>query len=182
MVQSDVARWLLDTSGGPLLMADWLKVVFIHFEVEADVLQRVVPFELDVREGRAYVSLVAFTMRNLRPRVGGRVAALLFKPIATHHFLNVRTYVRHEGEAGIHFLAEWLDNPLSVMLGPATFGLPYRYGRLDYAYDCANGMISGCVNGFSGNGARLKYHAEFTGEPDASLLQMCEPDWAHLSF
>ncbi len=51
----------------------------------------------------AYVSLVAFTMRGLRPRLGG---AALLKPIATHEFLNVRTYVKHRGERGIYFLAD----------------------------------------------------------------------------
>jgi uncharacterized protein YqjF (DUF2071 family) len=107
-------RRLLSVKGKPLLFADWLRAVFIHFEVDAGALRRDVPFELDLREGRAYVSLVAFTMRDMRPRVGGKLATLLFKPIATHHFLNVRTYVKHHGETGIHFLAEWLDNPLSV--------------------------------------------------------------------
>ena len=32
------------------------------------------------------------------------------------------------------FLAEWLPNRLSVLLGPATFGLPYRLGDIDYRH------------------------------------------------
>jgi uncharacterized protein YqjF (DUF2071 family) len=138
-------RRLLSVPGEPLLYADWLRVLFIHFEVDAEALQREVPFPLDLREGRAYVSLVAFTMRDMRPRVGGKLAALLFKPIATHHFLNVRTYVKHRGETGIYFLAEWLDNPISVTLGPPAFGLPYRYGRLQYLHDHETGALHGQV-------------------------------------
>jgi uncharacterized protein YqjF (DUF2071 family) len=142
-------RRLLSVKGEPLLYADWLRVLFMHFEVDAGALQREVPFPLDLREGRAYVSLVAFTMRDMRPRVGGRLAALLFKPIATHHFLNVRAYVKHRGEAGICFLAEWLDNPISVMLGPPVFGLPYRFGRLDYHHDHETGSLHGHVTSAS---------------------------------
>jgi uncharacterized protein YqjF (DUF2071 family) len=138
-------RRILNVKGEPLFYADWLRVLFIHFEVDAGALQREVPFPLDLREGRAYVSLVAFTMRDMRPRVGGSLGAFLFKPIATHHFLNVRTYVKHRGETGIHFLAEWLDNPVSLLLGPLTFGLPYRFGRLRYQHDHEAGLLQGQV-------------------------------------
>jgi uncharacterized protein YqjF (DUF2071 family) len=91
------------------------------------------------------VSLVAFTMRGLRPPRGGRAAALLTRPLATHGFLNVRTYVRHFGEPGIYFLAEWLPNRLAVLLGPRLFGLPYRPGRLDYRHDHEGGALRGEV-------------------------------------
>ena len=96
---SEVARCrLLSRPGEPLFYADWERVLMIHFEVDSKALQRDVPFELDQRDGRAFVSVVAFTMRGMRPRIGGRLAAWLFRPIATHDFLNVRTYVRHRGE------------------------------------------------------------------------------------
>ncbi len=95
---------LLASWGEPLLRAGWLDAVFLHFETDPGVLQREVPWELDLFEGRAFVSLVAFTMRGMRPRWGGSLGALLFKPIATHEFLNVRAYVKHQGEPGIFFL------------------------------------------------------------------------------
>src|SRR5438093_912692 len=79
----------------PLFLGDWVDAVFIHYEVDAKVLQTEVPFELDLWEGRAFVSLVAFTMRRLRPRSGGRLAEALFKPLACTGYLNVRTYTRH---------------------------------------------------------------------------------------
>jgi len=136
---------MLARRSGPLFIAAWLDALMIHFEVDAADLQRDVPFELDLWNGRAFVSLVAFTMRNMRPRLGGKLAALLFCPIATHHFLNVRTYVRHSGEYGIHFIAEWLTNRLAVMLGPRTFGLPYHYGHISYRRDLEHGRVSGRI-------------------------------------
>jgi uncharacterized protein YqjF (DUF2071 family) len=116
----------------PFLLADWVNVVMIHFEVDRDELQRITPFELDLFQGKAFVSLVAFTMRRMRPRLGGSLTAWLFRPIATHPFLNVRTYVRHRDESGIFFLAEWVPNALSLVLGPRSFGLPYRLAKMDY--------------------------------------------------
>jgi len=68
----------------------------------------------------------------MRPRFGGRIAELLLRPIATHDFLNVRTYVRHKGEPGIYFMREWLSSRIAACLGPWSFGLPYRFGRIDY--------------------------------------------------
>src|SRR5262245_45936984 len=52
-------RRLLSRRAEPLFFADWDRALFIHYEVDAAALQRAVPFALDLREGRAYVSLVA---------------------------------------------------------------------------------------------------------------------------
>jgi len=149
---------LLSRRGEPLFLADWERVLMIHFEVDTDFLRQQVPFELDLRDGCAFVSLVAFTMGRMRPRFGGRLARWLFSPIATHHFLNVRTYVRHEGEAGIHFLAEWLSSRLAVRLGPATFGLPYHFGQIGYRHDWQTG-VSGRVED-PAMGTAFAYRAE----------------------
>ncbi len=143
-------RRMLQTPGEPLFYASWDHAVMIHYEADPDALQRDVPFELDLRDGRAFVSLVAFTLRRMRPRRGGRIGEWLLKPIATHEFLNVRTYVRANDEPGIFFLAEWLSNRLSVPLGPPVFGLPYRYGRIDYRHHRPTYGISGRVDARGG--------------------------------
>jgi uncharacterized protein YqjF (DUF2071 family) len=151
---------LLSKIGEPLFLARWDRAVFIHYAADPATLQREVPFELDLCDGRAYVSIVAFTLLSMRPRIGGRFAEWMFKPIATHEFLNVRTYVRHGGEPGIYFLAEWLSNPLSVRLGPRTFGLPYRFGRLDYQHSPDGCALRGTVDA---PGGRLAYEGEVCG-------------------
>ncbi len=155
---------MLSRFAEPLFLARWDRAVFIHYAADTDILQRQIPFELDLRDGRAFVSIVAFTLLRMRPRLGGRLGEWLFKPIASHEFLNVRTYVRHAGEPGIFFLAEWLSNPLSVRLGPGTFGLPYRFGHLRYAHTHEQHEIFGRVNASEG---RLEYRAAI---PMAGLL------------
>ena len=141
----------------------------IHFEVNAATLQRDVPFELDLWNGKAFVSLVAFTMLNMRPHRGGKLAALLFRPIATHNFLNVRTYVRQGDVCGIHFMAEWLTNRLAVLLGPSTFGLPYHYGHISYQGDLKKGCISGRIVD-PNNRTALTFDARLT---NATAFQPC---------
>ena len=126
----------------PLFRADWVDVLFVHYAVEPQVLRRQVPLELDLFDGRAYMSLVAFTQEGLRPRAGGRAAALLSRPLASHPFLNLRTYVRYGLESGIYFLREWIPNRLAAAVGPPLYGLPYRLGRLSYDPPDARGITS----------------------------------------
>lgn len=142
---------------GRLLLADWKDVVFLHFEADPKLLQQVVPFELDLYEGMAFVSLVAFRMEGMRFYRGGSATRWLTAPIATHHFLNLRTYVRYRGEVGIYFMREWLDNRLAVAMGPTTFGLPYRYARIDYSNEFPT--VEGKVEGSSGG---IRYSGKVT--------------------
>ncbi len=148
---------MLSCKGEPLFFADWDRALFIHYEVEVGILQKWVPYPLDLYEGRAFVSLVAFTMQGMRPSGAGEIGARFFSPISSHSFLNVRTYVKQGDEVGIYFIQEWLPNRLAVCFGPGVFGLPYRYGRLNYDHRHEAGRLSGQVRG---SGGCLKYQVE----------------------
>jgi uncharacterized protein YqjF (DUF2071 family) len=144
----------------PMFVADWVDAIFIHYAVAPGLLGPHVPFELDTRDGVAYVSLVAFTQRGLRPSIGGRLAAVLSTPLACHEFLNVRTYVRdaRTGERGIYFMAEWIPNRLAALIGPPVYGLPYRVGRLRYRRDLAAGTLGGVV---AARGGQVAFEGRF---------------------
>jgi uncharacterized protein YqjF (DUF2071 family) len=163
---SDLARKrLLSLPREPLFLAEWDRALMIHYEVDPAALQRTVPFPLDLREGRAFVSTVAFTMRRMRLRWGGTLTEVFSKPLRTQEFLNFRTYVKCRDETGIYFLAEWLSDRLSVALGPKLFGLPYRFGQLRYHHRAEDSRISGIVRDGSGHGS-FAYQA---------TLDVCEP-------
>ena len=104
----------MPASSTPLFRADWLNAVFLHFRVNANAFQPMVPLEIDRFDGDAYVSLVAFTQAQLRPAVGGRWVEWLSAPLARHAFLNLRTYVRRDETHAIYFLAEWIPNRLAA--------------------------------------------------------------------
>jgi uncharacterized protein YqjF (DUF2071 family) len=116
----------------PMFLADWTGALFIHFRADRRLLSRVVPFELDLHDGDAFFSLVAFTQSRLRPTIGGELAAWMSSPLAEHEFLNLRAYVRVNGERGIYFVSEWIPNRLAVLIGPRLYGLPYRLGAIEY--------------------------------------------------
>ena len=137
----------------PLFRAGWKDVLMIHYAVDPEILRPLVKAPLDLFEGRAYVSLVIFTLDRLRFDAAGPA-------FSTHRFLNVRAYTR---DNGIEFLAEWLTNPLCVLLGPRMYGLPYRWGRLRYAPGHARGRVA------AREGA-LDYRARAVGP-----LETCAP-------
>src|SRR5690348_14618988 len=85
----------------PWFRADWRDVLFVHYAIDPALLQPHVPFELDRFDGQAWVSLVAFTQAGLRPAIGGIVGVTVMRPVATHEFLNLRTYVRVDGRPAI---------------------------------------------------------------------------------
>ena len=132
----------------PLLIADWDRVLFLHFDVRPEELQRQVPFELDLFEGeRAIVSLVASALHDMRLRVGGNWTAWITRPVATLSFLNLRTYVRgNDREPGIFFIRQWLNSKPAAKLGAITFGLPYRYAELNYLHCFERGEVSGTAH------------------------------------
>ncbi len=101
----------------------WCDLLFAHWAVDPAQVAPVIPppLELDTRDGMAWIGLVPFRMEGIRlrglPPVPGTSA---FPEV------NVRTYVRHEGRAGVWFFSLDAASPLAVRAGQWGFGLPYR--------------------------------------------------------
>lgn len=134
--RSDLAREAMSSRfGETVFLADWVEMTFLHFRVDGDRLAQLTRFTPDRFEGECYVSLVSFTMNRLRFFQGGMWTRWATLPLSSHRFLNLRTYVRHQGESGILFLSEWLNHRLAVALGPRTFGLPYQCAKIDSKFD-----------------------------------------------
>jgi uncharacterized protein len=107
----------------------WHSLLFLHFEVSADLLQPLLPDRLsvDTFEGKAYVSLTPFTV------VGARLALLPRLPgLSTFHELNARTYVRLEDhDPGVWFFSLDTTNPLAAVIARLAVRLPYFYARVE---------------------------------------------------
>jgi uncharacterized protein YqjF (DUF2071 family) len=49
---------------------EWINVIFLHWQVELSELKKFVPkeLEIDLFEGKSWISVVAFTMEKRRPK------------------------------------------------------------------------------------------------------------------
>jgi hypothetical protein len=151
----------------PLFLGSWSDVVFVHFEIDPAVFQPLIPFPLELRDGQAWVSLVAFTLRRMRIGFAEKATEWLMRPVSEHGFLNLRTYVRCGSESGIYFMAEWLSNALPVPLGRPFFGLPYHFAKNEY-HHCEDPIRGQVTEGSK----QFRYHAApQDDEPPAPCLE-----------
>jgi uncharacterized protein YqjF (DUF2071 family) len=65
---ADRARTRLESARmDPIMMCNWERALFVHFHVDPAVLQREVPFPLELFDGRAFLTTVMLHVRRLRP-------------------------------------------------------------------------------------------------------------------
>jgi uncharacterized protein len=101
----------------------WRSLLFLHWELPAPALAALLPagLSLDTFEGRAYVGLVPFTMRDVSPWWSPSVPG-----ISSFHELNLRTYVHLRGEQpGVWFFSLDAASSVAVVLARSSWSLPY---------------------------------------------------------
>ena len=105
----------------------WRGLLFAHWPVAPELLARVVPAALpiDTFDGQAWVGVVPFDLRGLRPR--GLPAVPWLSNFAE---LNVRTYVTLEGKPGVYFFSLDAARLLAVLGARLTYHLPYYHARM----------------------------------------------------
>jgi len=100
----------------------WLNLCFIHWPIPKEELEPFIPegLELDTFDGVAWLGLVPFEMRDVKPRFSPSVPGL-------SHFveMNVRTYVTSGSKAGVWFFSLDAANKIAVRLARSSFFLPY---------------------------------------------------------
>ncbi|PAY20349.1 hypothetical protein CKO51_06800 [Rhodopirellula sp. SM50] len=104
----------------------WESLLFCHWEIDAETLRPHVPaaMDLDTFQGRAYVGIVPFKMRDIRPSWLPR--RLAFNFLET----NVRTYVTHNDQPGVYFFSLDASSRLAVIAARIGWALPYHYARM----------------------------------------------------
>ena len=106
---------------------EWNDAIFLHWEVELEELKKFVPkeLEIDLFEGKPWVSVVAFAMEEIRPRF-----LPAFAPISNFFEINVRTYVKTKSKNGVYFLSMEGGKDLSCKVAKLISELPYRYSSI----------------------------------------------------
>lgn len=135
----------------------WLDLLFIHYEVDAGLLRHVLPdgLELELFEGKAWVGVVPFRMEGVAKRDWPAPAWL-----CDFAEINVRTYVRHAGKAGVWFLSLDVMNPLVAGFARTFFHLPYFSALMAV-------KKQGEVVNYSVRRGERRFDAGFSGEAPA---------------
>ncbi len=110
----------------------WVDLLFAHWPVEPGVLRALVPpaLELDTFEDQAWLGIVPFRMEDVAPR------GLPAPPrLGAFPEVNVRTYVRHGGRAGVWFLSLDAASRLTVEGARTFFHLPYFLAEMSARHD-----------------------------------------------
>jgi uncharacterized protein YqjF (DUF2071 family) len=126
-------------AGRPVMYQEWRHLLFLHWEVPAEPLRALLPpgIELDLFDNRAFVGLIPFTMRGVRPRGFPSLPWL-----SNFHETNVRTYVHSRGnDPGVWFFSLDAANPVAVAIARSTFGLPYFDARMSVDVNPVGGTL-----------------------------------------
>lgn len=118
---------------------DWTHLLFLHWEVSPEILRPTLPpgLTLDTFEGRAFLGLVPFFMRNIRPRFCPCVPGL-----SNFLEMNLRTYVFDEkGRPGVWFYSLDANQSLAVGIARRLFYLPYQHAEMTATVD-SEGWVS----------------------------------------
>lgn len=112
----------------PVMRQTWCQLLFLHWAVEPDVVRSRLPQGLkpDLYDGSAWIGVVPFAMRNVRP------AGLPPVPWLSDFLeLNVRTYaVDAAGRPGVWFDSLDCNQPVAVGIARRFFHLNYRHARM----------------------------------------------------
>ena len=133
---SSIQNILQETSHRPFPMPgtpwkyyqEWHSLLFAHWKVAAEYLTPLIPagLTLDLFNGEAWVSLVAFTIKHLRPRL-----LPSFPPLSNFHEVNMRTYVLRNGKPGIYLLSIEAQKLGSALMAKLVTRLPYVHSEIN---------------------------------------------------
>lgn len=111
-----------------LMHQRWESLLFLHWRCSPALIQETLPrgLSVDTFGGNAYLGVVPFFMRHVRPFWGPSLPWLSF-----FQELNVRTYVFDEaGVPGVWFYSLDCNQPLAVWAARWLFGLPYFHAKM----------------------------------------------------
>lgn len=114
--------------GAASMTQTWADLVFLHSEVDPSWVASLLPsgLEVDTFEGKTYIGLICFEMRDVQPR---------FLPTfgGWRNFLetNLRVYVRHpEYGPGVWFISLDASSWLPCHVARSQFDLPYYHAEM----------------------------------------------------
>lgn len=150
--------------GRPVMYHTWQELLFLHWLMDPDLVQAMLPpgLTVDTCEGDAWVGIVPFFMRNIRPWWSPPVPG-----ISSFQEVNLRTYaVDEQGIPGVWFLSLDADTRVGTWWGRTLYRLPYFYSHMSHEWNRSTGQVR-YASHRSGSSERLASHFDYLpcGEP-----------------
>lgn len=134
----------------------WQDLLFLHWSFDPDIIQATLPegLTVDTYDGRAWLGVVPFFMRNIRPRWAFSVPWL-----SNFQELNLRTYaVDREGTPGVWFYSLDANCWPAVQIARRWYHLPYRWGAMSFEKSVSRTSYSSRLRGSSSDSTcRFEY-------------------------
>jgi uncharacterized protein YqjF (DUF2071 family) len=107
----------------------WRDLAYIHWAYEPAVVQALLPegIEVDTFDGKAWVGLIPFSMRN--------ISFPLIPPVpyfGSFPEVNVRTYVKRNGVPGVWFFSLDVNRLIPAFVARTTYFIPYCWGKASH--------------------------------------------------
>ena len=116
------------------LSARWERLCLVTYDVDPARLAPLLhpELELDTRDGRAFVSLVAFDFLDTR------VLGIPWPGYRSFPEVNLRFYVRHGDRRGVVFIREYVPKRLIAWIARGLYNEPYRAAPMQSFYNETN--------------------------------------------
>ena len=106
---------------------EWNNAVFLHWEVTPELIKSLLPknIELNIINGKAWISLVAFDMNNICARSLPKIPH-----ISDFQEINIRVYITCNGKPSVYFLSMEGSRKSSCKVLKVLSKFPYRYSKM----------------------------------------------------
>jgi uncharacterized protein YqjF (DUF2071 family) len=118
-------------AGRVAMYQSWRDLLFLHWSFDPELIQKTLPdgLTVDTFDGKAWVGIVPFFMRNVRHRW-----TPTFPGLSNFQEINVRTYaVVRDGTPGVWFYSLDANCWPAVQVARRWFRLPYRWSTMTHA-------------------------------------------------
>ena len=110
----------------PFLTAEWRKLILVNYAIDPEILEKYLPYktELDLWEGKCYVSVVGFMFLNTKVKGCKLPGHINFEEV------NLRYYVKHDNgneiRRGVGFIKEMVPKPFITAVARTIYKEPYQ--------------------------------------------------------
>ena len=116
-----------------IMKQEWHNLLFLHWPVPISLIRNQIPkqLELDTYNNKAWIGIIPFQMKNLRPSF-----AFPIPIISNFTEINLRTYVKDKyNRKGVWFFSLDTQNTFGNWIAQTFFHLNYRYAKTSFQSD-----------------------------------------------